>query len=106
MIDNKQGSRGQQITLALLFIFYCFVSIRYFPGEPGKTIMATAQHLLSVLPFTVGFTLVLMKIFDRAVGVRMSKSNFLRIFLLLSLLLELFYGIYNYLALSQNMPPL
>ncbi len=62
--------------------------------------METGSHVLSVLPFTVGFTVLFASVLGRLAGVRMSAVNLLRIFLMFSLLIELLYGIQHYLAQS------
>lgn len=91
----------QIVSLGLLVIFYLLCSLRFFPDRLADTLIETLIHILSVAPFTIGLTLVLLSVLQRLAGERLPLDRALRIFLTLGILFEIFYGLYNYLNLAQ-----
>lgn len=89
------------ITLCLLVIFYLLCSFRFFPDRLTDSLVETLIHILSVAPFTVGLTLILVSVLQRLAGERLPFDRVFRVFLTLGILFEIFYGLYNYLNLAQ-----
>jgi hypothetical protein len=89
----------QFISLFLLIVIYLLVSWRYFPGQALKSITETLWHLLSISPYTVGGTVVISMFLHRLSGVRRPGWQLiLRIFITLSIILEIFLGIHDYVT--------
>lgn len=92
--------RGK-LSLILLIAVYLLVSLRLFPGDWARTLQATFWHLLMVAPYTIGVTIFFAALFRRlAGGERLSWVLILRIFITVSIILEFFLGIYDYVGRS------
>ncbi len=85
------------ISLALLVLIYILCSLRYFPAQALKTIIASGSHILTFAPFLLGGTIIVAAVFRAFAGIPPPKMLLARIYLTLGLIAELFAGIYNYL---------
>ncbi len=52
--------------LFVLSLVYLLCALRYFPGRPFDTLLATVEHLLASVPFALGLTLIFVSIFTKA----------------------------------------
>jgi hypothetical protein len=88
----------QFFSLFLLLAVYLLVSLRYFPGQGMKTISETLWHLLSIAPYTVGATVVIAVLLRRlSEGKKLHWQLLVRMFITLSIILEIFLGIHDHL---------
>jgi|SRR3989339_382442 len=100
--EQKNLQNAKEIaSLTMLVIFYLLCSFRYFPDRLNDSLVETLIHMLSIAPFTGGLTLVLVTVLQRLAGERLPIDRAVRIFLTLGILVEIFYGLYNYLDLAQ-----
>lgn len=88
----------ESLSLALLAAIYLAGSVRYFPGNAGKTVVETLVQILSVAPLPAGATILLVSFMQRRAGQRMPWDRMLRIYLTLGLMVELLYGLHDYLG--------
>lgn len=86
----------EKITLAVLCIIYLLVSMRYFPGRPVDTAVATLRHLLSSVPIAIGLTIFSVSILQKMVGEKLPYDRIARIYLAFGLIAEFFYALYDY----------
>lgn len=86
------------LALVGLSLVYLLCALRYFPGRPVDTLLATLEHLLASVPFGLGLTLIFVSIFTKTAGQRPSMHFLIRLFLTIGICIEFFYGLYNYLA--------
>ena len=91
------GRAKEATVLVVLATLYLLMSIHYFPGNAVKTLIETGIHLLSMLPFTAGLTLLFISLFRRFSGSSMSFAKGTRVFLTIGIIVEFLYGIYAYL---------
>lgn len=77
---------------------YLLFAVRYYPGRPLDTLIATLEHLLVSLPFSFGCTLVIVSIVAKTTGSRPSGFFIFRLFLTIGIIVEFFYGLYHYLS--------
>ncbi len=96
------GKIREPLTLAILTAFYLLCSLRYFPGRPTESLVATLQELLTVAPFLMGGTLIARATFHRLNGGQLPWSKLLRIYLTMGLTVEFFLGLYHYLNINQG----
>lgn len=95
---EKGGHKGQgYLSLAVLVLVYLVCLVRYHPGRPGATILATLSHFLTFAPFLAGGTLIVVRVFRGFAGVNPPAVVVVRLFLTIGLIAELFAGIYHYL---------
>jgi hypothetical protein len=80
---------------------YLFCSFRYFPGRRLDTLLQTAGHIASIGPYTLGATLVIASVLHKMSGERLPWKSIIRIFLAVSIMLELVLGIANYVDPKQ-----
>ena len=90
----------EQISLVLLLGLYVLCSLRYYPGDWSHTFVETLIHMLSVAPFGVGVTILLVTILRKLAGAQLPWDRVLRIFLIVVLVIELLYGISYYLKVA------
>lgn len=88
---------ADKLTLILLALIYLICSYRYFPDRPADSLYHTLKQLLSVAPFAFGITLIIMSIFHRTTGERLPWDRGARIFFTIGIIIEFFFGLYNYL---------
>lgn len=79
-------------------LVYLMCSLRYFPGRPGDSLVATLTQLLTVAPFSVGATILVAALFRKLTGERLPWSSVVRIFLTIGIVIEFFYGLHDYLG--------
>ncbi|MEJ2689801.1 MAG: hypothetical protein P8130_07600 [Deltaproteobacteria bacterium] len=96
--ETKTRPVKNYLGLVVLSLVYLLCALRYFPGRPVDTLLATVEHILASVPFAVGLTLVFVSLFTKTAGRRPSKLFLARLFLTISICIEFFYGLYNYLA--------
>ncbi len=89
----------EKLSFCLLIAVYLVVSYRYFPDRLTDSLYHTLKHMLSVAPFTFGITLVVSAIFHKATGQRLPWDRAARIFFTIGIIIELFFGIHNYLSM-------
>ena len=95
------GKIREPLTLTVITAFYLLCSLRYFPGRPAETLLATLTELLTVAPFLLGGCLIARVTVHRLSGVVLPWPKLLRIYLTLGLIVEFFLGIYHYLNINQ-----
>jgi hypothetical protein len=109
--DSIKKNRVQQsamkiretISFSLLVLVYLLVSLRYFPGEWMRTLLETFWHLLSIFPYTLGVTVLIVAVLRRIFeGKKLSLPLVIRIFITVSIFLELFLGIHDYISRMQS----
>ena len=92
----------EKISLTGLVIFYLLCVIRYIPGDLGTTFYLTAKSFLTLAPFAVGLTIIVITIMQRVVGEKLPWDRILRFYLLFAIIIEIFAGLYNYLEHAQG----
>ncbi len=95
--SNRLGKGRGPLSLAILVAVYLVCILRYHPGKPAATIIATVSHFLTFAPFLAGGTIIVVRVFRGIAGVNPPAVVVVRIFLTLGLVAELFAGIYHYL---------
>ena len=88
----------EKITLFVLLLTYLLCSIRYFPGQWQHSLLATLRQMLVVAPIAVGMTLIAVSFFQRLAGEKLPGERVLRIFLMLGIIGEFFFGLADYLG--------
>ncbi|MBU0681452.1 MAG: hypothetical protein KKD73_08525 [Proteobacteria bacterium] len=88
----------EKIYLAGLVAFYLVCVIRYIPGDLGMTLYHTGKSFLTLAPFAVALTIVIVTIMQKIVGAKLPWDRVLRFYLLFAIIIEIFAGVYNYLA--------
>ena len=100
--DEKQGDSGFSFKngapAVLLGLIYLLFAVRYYPGRPMDTLVATVEHLLVSIPFSLGFTLVVVSVLAKVSGDKPTRSFVARLFLTFGIIVEFFFGLYNYLS--------
>ncbi len=97
------AAKGKEILyLILLSVIYLFCILRYFPDQPMNSLRATGVHLLNVSPYVIGLTIVITSMLNKISGERLAWDRVIRIYLTLGLIVEFFYGLYNYLDMAQK----
>ena len=86
----------EKITLIFLCIVYATASLRYFPGSWEDTAKTTGDHLLSVVPLTIGLTILSISILQKIACTRLPYDRVARIYLFFGIIIEFFYGLSNY----------
>lgn len=90
----------QAIVPTILAALYLLASVRYFPGQPGETLLATLTHLLQSLPLLVALTYLVVLVVRRVAGMAPPWPGIARIFLLIALGYEFFFALYHYTAVA------
>ena len=83
-------------SIGLLVAIYLLCSVRYYHGNVSKTVLETLIHLLTVAPFIIGGTLVLVSIIRKIAGERLAWEAVIRIYLTVGIFVEFIIGIYHY----------
>jgi len=97
------AAKGKEIFyLVLLILIYLLCILRYFPGRPLDSLRATGFHLLDVLPYVVGLTIFIVSLLRKISKEKLPWTYIARIYLTLGLMVEFFYGLYNYLDMAQK----
>ncbi|MFW8601917.1 hypothetical protein ACOHYD_10620 [Desulfobacterota bacterium M19] len=91
---------NESVTLAITIMVYLLLSVRYFPGLLLKTLTWTALQILTVSPLTVGGTIIIVVILQKSMGAKIPRDRIIRIFLTLGIIVELLYGLYNYVGVK------
>ena len=95
--------KGKEIIyLVVLVVIYLLCVLRYFPGQPVASLKATGLHLLDVAPYVVGLTIFAVSMLNKIGDKRLPWNSIVRIYLTLGLIIEFFYGLYNYLDMAQK----
>lgn len=84
-------------SLVVLVFFYLLASVRYFPGDLGKTGVESLIHMMGVAPFTIGCTLLFVSVFQKSSRTKLPWDRVARIFLMMALFFELLLGIQDYI---------
>lgn len=92
---------GGKISLAILTIIYLLSTIRYFPGRPTTSLVATASHLVTVAPFLAGVVLIFKSFYHKQAGQKPALATMFRVGLTMGIIIEFFVGLFNYLATSN-----
>ncbi len=92
----------EYLSYFLLVVVYLLCSMRYFPGRWLDTSLATITHIASMGPYTLGATIITVSILHKMSAERLPWKNIIRIFLAVSIFLELFLGIANYVDPKKN----
>jgi hypothetical protein len=88
----------EKIYLAGLVAFYLLCAVRYIPGDLGMTLYHTAKSFLTLAPFAVALTVIVVTLMQKIVGARLPWDRVLRFYLMFAIIIEIFAGVYNYLA--------
>ncbi len=91
---------NESATLAIITMVYILLSVRYFPGQFLKTLTWTTLQILTVAPLTVGGTIIVVVIIQKSMGAKIPRDRIIRIFLTLGIIVELLYGLYNYVGVK------
>ena len=91
----------ERCTLVLLTLVYLLCVVRYYPGRLQDSLLATAEHLLTVAPFSIGATILIVSVLQRLGEGRLPWDRVARVFLGLGITFEFFFGLYHYLAIHQ-----
>jgi len=86
----------QTIILTILAACYLLASVRYFPGQPWDSLLATTGHLLQSLPFLAAATYLGVLVARRVVGQAPSWFSIARLFLLIALGYEFIFALHHY----------
>ncbi|MDH5299167.1 MAG: hypothetical protein OEV91_09125 [Desulfobulbaceae bacterium] len=92
----------EKVQLFLLAVVYLLCVSRYYPGRLRESLVATGSHLLTVAPFSLGATILIVSILQRLGDGRLPRDRVVRIFLALGITFEFFFGLYHYLATHQQ----
>lgn len=88
----------EKISLTGLVLFYLLCVVRYIPGDLGMTLYHTVKSFLTLAPFAVALTIVMVTVMQKIVGEKLSWDRILRFYLWFAIIIEIFAGVYNYLA--------
>ncbi len=91
---------NESATLAIITIVYILLSVRYFPGQFLKTLTWTVLQILTVAPLTIGGTIIIVILLQKSMDAKIPRDRIIRIFLTLGIIIELLYGLYNYLGVK------
>ncbi len=95
------ATKGKEIIyFILLTAIYLACIFRYYPDQPLNSLQATGLHLLDVSPYVIGLTILIVSLFSKISKERLPWSNVARIYLTVGLVIEFFYGLYNYLDMA------
>lgn len=92
---------GEKISLTILTLVYLLLSFRYFPDQPAKSMINTAEHLLIVAPFLIGAVLIFNSLIRKQTGENPVPAKMIRLALTLGIIIEFFIGLSNYWTASQ-----
>lgn len=92
----------RNFSLVFLTALYLLASYRYFPGRPLDSLKATGLGLLRSAPFTVGLTLFVVSLVQRAAKEPLPWSRRIRFFLAIGLCYEFLFALYHYLGMGQG----
>ncbi len=92
----------EKLSLTGLVLFYLLCVIRYIPGDLGMTFYHTAKSFLTLAPFALGLTIIIVSIMQKVVGEKLPWDRILRFYLLFAIIIEIFAGLYNYLERAQG----
>lgn len=81
---------------------YVLCSLRYFPGNLLKTAVETVLQIVSIAPLPGGATLLLVSFLQRSAGQKIPWDRTLRIYLTLGLMVEILYGLHDYLSFAKG----
>ena len=92
----------EYLSYFLLTVVYLLCSIRYFPGRRLDTLLETVDHIASIGPYTIGATIVIASVLHKISNERLPWKSIIRIFLAVSIVLELILGIADYVDPKQS----
>ena len=92
----------EYVSLFVLCLVYAVCSFRYFPGRMAESLVATLEHILNIGPYTIGATLIIASILRRLLKENLPWRKVFRIFLAVSIILELFLGIADHIDRHQT----
>jgi magnesium-transporting ATPase (P-type) len=84
------------ISLAVVVIFYLLFHFRYSPGNPLDSIKSTLFQLLITSPFVAGMTILVVSFMQRSSGERLPWDRIVRIYCTLGIIIGFFYGLSEY----------
>lgn len=90
----------ESISLWVIALVYLLCSVRYYPGKALKTLNASVMQIFGVAPITVGVTIIIVSLLQRVLGSKLPWDRVLRIFFTIGIIVELLYGLYNYLGVK------
>jgi hypothetical protein len=94
-----------KISLVLLVGFYGLLvlfNVRYFPGDPLQTFIATAGNILTLAAVAVALTLGLVSVMQKVVGERLPWDRVLRFYLFFAILIWAFAIMYTYFDMVER----
>lgn len=91
----------EKISLTILTLIYLLLSFRYFPDQPAKSAVNTAEQLLIVAPFLIGAIFIFNSFFRKQTGENPAPEKMLRLALTLGIIIQFFIGISNYWTTGQ-----
>ena len=86
----------------MLTAFYLLCSLRYYPGQAARTLLETALQILTIAPLPAGATMLLVGFLQKSAGERMPWDRVARIYLTLGVIIEFFFGLYDYLTVMSG----
>lgn len=87
----------QFLSISLLAGLYLLININFYNWS-DSSILYKFSHLLRLIPFTAGLTLLTVAFINRQNNGRMSWPRILRIYFTLGILLGLFFGLYYFVS--------
>ncbi|MDF1613766.1 inner-membrane translocator [Desulfurivibrio dismutans] len=84
------------IIITILAVLYLLASVRYFPGQPLDTLLATLGHMLQSLPLLAALTYLVVLVVRKVAGQIPSRFGIARIFLLIALGYEFIFALHHY----------
>lgn len=88
----------ETVVLSLLGLLYGLCSVRYFPDQFGKTVVETLLQITTTAPLPIGATLIVVSLLQKASGAKMPWDRVLRIYLTFGIMIEIFFGLHDYLG--------
>ncbi|WP_157861475.1 inner-membrane translocator [Desulfurivibrio alkaliphilus] len=86
--------------ITVLAAFYLLASVRYFPGQPLETLLATLGHMLQSLPLLAAVTYLVVLVVRKVAGQVPSLFGIARIFLLIALGYEFLFALHHYTTVA------
>jgi len=94
----------EYLTLIFWVVVYLLCSYRYLEGRLFNSLVASLVHILSVAPFVIGLTIIIVVFLRNTSGERLPLDRTIRVYLTIGIITEFFYGLHDYLS-SVKGPP-
>ena len=78
------------------------LNVRYHPGDPMQTFIATAGNILTLAAVAVAMTLAVVSAMQKVVGERLPWDRVLRFYLFFAILIWFFAIMYTYFDMVER----